>query len=267
MRLVLLLTMCRLAGDGPVRADGPAAEVPFEQQRIYWASTDRKVASDKGGGGRYGVITHGIEPAADGTPEVRGLYLTPNYAHLDADVRPSTAFYPRLREGDLIPGYNGQVCAVGRLEVPKRGDPSTFSFRTAPKPPPGTALQPDGYGVPLKGADGDPALGTLRLTKQGHYSVWVDAVAAPADGPRTADLRLQYEFGEAPKAATVRAGDVLFYTGVGYRVVNVVPKDPKTRVIGWVEFDPKALPTGDEAKAAAEKAGGKVVVPTAPKKK
>jgi hypothetical protein len=48
-------------------------------------------------------------------------------------------------------------------------------------------------------------------------------------------------------------------------VVNVVPKDPKTRVIGWAEFDPRALMTEDEANAAAAKSKGKVVIPAATK--
>ena len=39
------------------------------------------------------------------------------------------------------------------------------------------------------------------------------------------------------RTATVRAGDILLIGDNGYKVRNVVPKDDKTKAIGWVEFE------------------------------
>lgn len=259
LRLVAAL-MIGAVGFGPVPAPPVRA---YDLSRAYYASTDPKVAFVKSGRAGYGVVTGGIKAGPDGRPEVRGLYLNPSIraAEIHPHATPSSVFYPPLRAGDLIPGLRSQVCQVDDLVVPGRGEPSTFSFHTVRNPPDGTALQPGGWAVPVKASEAD--FGTLRATREGHYRVWVDAVAAPKDGPKTADLTVSYGTADTPKGATVRTGDVLFYTGFGYRVVNVVPKDPKTRVIGWVEFDPKAFPTEEEAKSAAVKSGGKVVVPKA----
>ena len=46
-------------------------------------------------------------------------------------------------------------------------------------------------------------------------------------------------------AATVQAGDVLLVGEVGYKVRNVVPKDDKTKAVGWVEFAPDRIKRAD----------------------
>ena len=63
-------------------------------------------------------------------------------------------------------------------------------------------------------------------------------------GARGEDIRCLADRNARPPAAgpdctdsaVVRAGDILLLGDLGYKVRNIVPKDDKTKAIGWVEF-------------------------------
>ena len=72
---------------------------------------------------------------------------------------------------------------------------------------------------------------------------------------------LRYKGGDGKElviqTATVRAGDILVMpppVDAGLIVLNVVPKDKKSKTIGWVELSPKYIPLDEiDKKAKAEK--------------
>lgn len=236
-----------------------AVDPPRAEIHTYFASTDRKVLARKAPPGfPTGLLLEGIQPARDGTPVAHGLVLGyAGRAKLDEGVRPSSVYYPPVRAGDLIPGFRGEVCTVGPLAVPGPGEPSTFFFTTLRSPPPGTELQPDGWAVPIK--ETHFHYGILRVNhKDRKWRLWVDGVSVPAGGKPAAEVTVELNTGTPRESATIRAGDVLLFAGEGRRVSAVVPKDAKTRVIGWVEFDPYPL-TPEEAERAVARTGGAVV--------
>ena len=110
----------------------------------------------------------------------------------------------------------------------------------ARKLPPGLALGEDPYLVPLKGKVGI-----------GKHVLQADRIDPPGrDKKSSAELAMTY-WSRRPGAptvhlrATVRAGDVLLLGDDGYRVRNVVPRDDKTKAIGWVELAPDPIPKAD----------------------
>lgn len=247
------------AANEPPKERRPQDEVPLKEWRRYIASTDIRPLIKTHQPGPFAGVG-GIERAKDGALEAHSLFVYCPELGYRVPGRPAAASYPPVREGDLTPGFNSQVCEVGPLAMPNRGGPVTFTFATVLKPPPGTALRRGGWAVPIKQGTAD--LGYLESSKiDEKWRVWVNRVVVPAKGPPTADLSFDLWTWPRLAKATVRAGDVVRYDEFALRVVNVVPRNPKTRVIGWVEFDPKPL-TPEKAKKAAAESGGKVVEST-----
>jgi hypothetical protein len=75
-----------------------------------------------------------------------------------------------------------------------------------------------------------------------------------ADDDQSVTATLGSSFKRKAYTATVRKNDVVLIGGKGYRIVNIVPRDPKTGVIGWIEINPIALGTEElkDAKSVVE---------------
>jgi len=54
--------------------------------------------------------------------------------------------------------------------------------------------------------------------------------------------------------AKVHRGDILSIAGHPYEVRNVVPRDEKQHVIGWIELDPGPAPAPPAAASSTSKA-------------
>jgi hypothetical protein len=161
-------------------------------------------------------------------------------------------WYPTLRIGDLAPALGGLYC------VDRIGDPGPPSGRqawmtmalSAAGLPPGVSFHEGSVGIPLV----HDRAGAAQLEfDTASALVGVTAEPAPDDGARgpaanvkvnATDRNATILPGSGPVCATrsstakVRRGDVLTIDGHPYKVRNVVPRDEKHRVIGWIELDP-----------------------------
>lgn len=250
----------------------PAAEPPDRFKSI------RVQVNDSGNGRTFLTDEHilfmpgPVQPGKDGVVEGHRLKLFPKEYLKAALGYGCYVIYPPLRAGDVVPLF-GRLYAAGTptqeamvftrllppVEAPKGVAVAERSF-VAPATRPGVAddysllwdnrLYPRTFG-PKPGAAG-AATATLE--------VWPPDKALAEDDVRVLGV-------------TLEAGDILVLTTspkmqggaivgkeVGMKVLAVVPPDPKTRVIGWVEFAPQALFTEKEF----AKDGGRVVRPTKP---
>jgi hypothetical protein len=184
---------------------------------------------------------------------------------------------PNLRVGDLVPVY-GRMYRVDRIEQaddpagPKgpqqgrtgRGDWMTMALAAKDSLPPGLTFQDGSLAIPLD-HDGVGRAGFgLPKTNAHVLAKSAPAKADDARGPvaeitveirpnQSADSESRFTGKPLPKMRTatvkVQRGDVLAVGEYGYKVRNVVPRDPEKHVIGWVELDPETVPLPKSVKA------------------
>jgi hypothetical protein len=250
-------------------------------------SASEKGGTDKGGGGKGGleavvsvtsdrnarngyIYTHRelseVARAGDGTPEAHGFLVHADRLPLKYGIEAGNfgprMYYPPLRAGDIIPAY-GRLNTVDQIQLPEQDQPATFSFTKLEKPPAGLSVLADGLAVPLSQAK--PGFAVLRSTeKEGIFRMWVTDIVPPNNKDKVS-AKVDVELGKTSISlpATIREGDVLMFGTIGHEVRSIVPRDTKSRVIGWVEFAPQAL-NADDAAAVCAKTGGKVVRPEKP---
>ncbi len=157
-------------------------------------------------------------------------------------IKNGGAGYPGLRKGDLVPIFSYVYRVTGLRkggEAFKYGHMVDLEWVPNDKLPKGLALGDHPTAAPLMGKiginehvimplkinppsrkkDGEPAL------DKSSAQLWI---YGPAPGkPRGTSIDCR---------AVVRAGDVLLLGDLGFKVRNIVPKDAKTKAIGWVEF-------------------------------
>jgi hypothetical protein len=201
----------------------------------------------------------------DGVLEARGAMA------VMAEFRPALSVeFPPLKIGDLVPAFGALYRVTGIVDLtppgPKNPWPGAFrkgwmTMELAEKKdlPRGLAFQDGSIGVPLleEGAELAPKAGRGSAGAEfvsERSSAAVRAVVAPGDltargGPSARVLVLAHDFAGAhpkdavlplrTKDATVRRGDILSVDGHPYEVRNVVPRDPKQHITGWLELGPE----------------------------
>lgn len=136
--------------------------------------------------------------------------------------------YPPLAEKKIIPVF-GYLCRVEMV----LGDDSQFQkeikVKEVPKKdlPPGLTLQRDSFVIPLKG----------RIFIFDDY-IYLEKVEGKPDQGAIAHLANKGRIKEEVLGtAKVKVGDILEINGFGLKVINVVPPNQNTGVIGWMEMD------------------------------
>lgn len=170
-----------------------------------------------------------------------------NQISVRVDSWPSYYFWPA--EGEIVPfgGACFEVELPGNDVLLKRRDPKTL--------PPGIAIRADSVVLPLNPRP--------RIQGTFGWETWINglnkvgvtvAIEKGADGKPVATatvLEIEGDLHKAPdrnnwrsasNTSRVRTGDVLIIAQRGFRVRNIVPHDPKTRVYGWLELDPEQTP-------------------------
>jgi len=187
---------------------------------------------------------------AETTP-ARGTKLDDDYHY----------YLPPLRKGDIVPIY-GYFYRVKELfdrdaaKAPRSGDSVHLEWVKDEELPKGLRVEVSSYIVPLhRDRNGQ--------TYVNDRFVLVDALHGPKDDkPASASVRLDspLEVRELKQQdrATVQEKDVLLIADKAYRVLRIVPRDPKTRVIGWIELEFRPVPA-DELKKLSS-----VVLPRPP---
>ena len=227
----------------PFSDPGPAMDLG---KRVRFSAVERA------GDGEYTAFGAGIAHGWVGENRVRAKRSGGGYGLVS---------YPRLRRGDLVPVY-GYVYEVTHItpdsDKAVAGGELKLRWVPAEKVPAGVAPGPEALLIPLGGANS-----ALAAAKS------IDAV--PAGDPKAAPvlaarLELRREFlvqsaqGGYVKSrdytATIKEKDVLLLgpqnQEVGYKVRKVVPRDEKTKVIGWVELDPEPIPMADLDRAKVQ---------------
>jgi hypothetical protein len=209
---------------------------------------------------RVGVV----EKDSDGQYVAYGVYMLQTYLQKKAkSLMFGEVNYPRLRKGDLVPVYNYvyEVTDV-RDNGPgtyKQGSHQVEMKRLGPdKVPAGLALGRESLLFPLGARSGGRLWPFVGNTIVESYALKPTRIELPkgkapdASGRPVAKLELEVLNSQAPPTsgvslytAAVEKGDALVIGGRAYKVRNVVPNDPKTRAIGWVELGPDPIPKAD----------------------
>ena len=220
------------------------------------------------GNGEYKTYLEQAETGADGVLEACGAM---------AGVEPLGGVgsvitrYPGLRVGDIAPVF-GRLCRVDHIEVvdvprpeEEKGKPPGEGqlihldwMRVCPVDrkglPPGLDFREGDLAVPLErpgkawfhGGGGDVAfhLGLVTVALAKAESAAVGDPRGPAAEVKVRTMGPVFRTRDGshvpPKVtnARVRRGDVLTIDGRAYQVRNIVPRDTKQHVIGWIELDP-----------------------------
>ena len=187
-----------------------------------------------------------------------------NYLVHQRAVTPGPSFqirFPDLRKGDIVCALNG-LYTVDEVS-PDEDSPSVlFKRLSADNVPRGVTFRPNTIVVPLSTTG---KYGQLQMYKRG---LGLRAIEREKDkkgepgrwGAHTIEFMPIYE-GLAEHKAQLREGDILLFAGRGHRVLGIVPRDEKTRVIGWMELE--AVPVGTEEEMKKNKIA--FVRPTPPK--
>lgn len=176
--------------------------------------------------------------------------------------------YPLLAQGDILPMFGFLYRVTSIIDHgPEAWKVERYLIKLKwIKPedwPPGVTIQPDSVTIPLRQREEG------RADLYGAF-VYVEAIEpskADSHGGPVAEIRVVPSSSQA-EATTVRVGpgDLLqirpVHFQVRFRVRNVVPRDEKQSVIGWVELDPK--PLQNETTGAEEKGNTGPVEPPPP---
>ena len=160
------------------------------------------------------------------------------------------ARYSEFHEDELVPIYR-RIYRVARLTkgtpgANESGHEVVLEWVPEDKLPPGVELGDDPVLVPLDGTSSDGRWGLKTEKIEGKLG---------ADGKPeskvSAEITVTHPNPDRPpfvqklSRATVRIGDTLLVGEYGLKVRNIVPRDEKTRVIGWVEFAPDGIKKAD----------------------
>jgi len=169
--------------------------------------------------------------------------------------------FPDLRKGDIVCALNG-LYTVDEVS-PDEDSPSVlFKRLSADNVPRGVTFRPNTIVVPLSTTG---KYGQLQMYERGLGLRAIEREKDKKGEPgrwvaHTIEFMPIYE-GLAEHKAQLREGDILLFAGRGHRVLGIVPKDEKTRVIGWMELE--AVPVGTEEEMKKNKIA--FVRPTPPK--
>lgn len=186
----------------------------------------------------------------EGELYARGVFIEHLWIALKRknETRHSTVYYPELRKGDLVPVYSYiyELTNIVPWDGPPKDGNHRIDLKMLPKDkvPAGLSLGKDPMLVPLEGG----SVFRLYLVKATAIELPPDKAPSGKDKP-VAKLELSYHPLESKTAthytASVMPGDSLLLGGHGFKVRNVVPKDKKTKAIGWVEFAPEPIPKAE----------------------
>ncbi|MFO0803271.1 MAG: hypothetical protein U0791_09140 [Gemmataceae bacterium] len=213
---------------------------PHELESIDVPSDKR----DANIGGFFGYNFITIAKNKDGEATLVGLGTSAKHLKRGAT---GGILYPPLRSGEIVPIFN----YLFKVEV--EPDPNGYfaaKWIHPDKFPPGVKLDLDSVAVPL------------ARTEPGHAGFHGRSVRVREIEMRDKKLEATVSLEESSgplieKFAVLRAGDVLdLGRGLGKQVRRIVPPDKKTRIIGWVEFEPDTL--GEEE---MKKFTGRIVRP------
>jgi len=168
------------------------------------------------------------------------------YPHAKADAYQLR--FPELQEGDIVPLF-GAVYRVASMSPGAKGESTapgtasgdTVSFQRLPsgelRVPEGATVTKDAYVFTFGKGGGGKLHGvsfqaSYEKTDGGKEKLTIDV----SPHQRQEGNRIVKDRG-GPQ--TVQVGDVVQLGGVRHRVVNVVPPDPKKKIIGWFEVAQK----------------------------
>lgn len=106
-----------------------------------------------------------------------------------------------------------------------------------------------------------PQWDSITLPFPGHVSFSTDPLVilkvlqfdAKNDGDLSVLLRITEGIQKKPKSlgmptafqAKVKAGDIVLLNGKGHQLRSIVPPNPDTRIVGWLELSPHPIPEAD----------------------
>jgi len=232
-----------------------------------WEDSFGKYASDET---RLAEATRG----GDGAKIANGAMATMHAFRQTVYFPPLTvgdivpAFGALYRVSDIVDLGSPDELKGKDLSDPKNVPPGTLLHRgwmtmaLAEKPglPQGLTFEEGSIAVPLieEGTELNPKDGKGIAGASFHFDrssagmrvkIAQGAVGNAREPAAEVDVRAQDFAGAHPKGvnlpvrisnATVRRGDVLPIEGLRYKIRNVVPRDPKQHIIGWIELEPAA---------------------------
>ena len=169
--------------------------------------------------------------------------------------------FPDLRKGDIVCALNG-LYTVDGISPGEINPHVLFKRLSADNVPKGVTFRPNTIAVPLSTTG---KYGQLQMYERGLGLRAIEREKDAKGKPgrwvaHTIEFMPIYE-GLAEHKAQLKEGDILLFAGKGHRVLGIVPKDEKTRVIGWMELE--AVPVGTEEEMKKKKLV--FVRPTSPK--
>lgn len=210
--------------------------VPPEEIRDFRPTTNPRAASALPGSVAYPCHYSEVVREPGGSPEARGLETYQKFLFVKYRVEGigyPLVHYPPLRTGDLVPvfGFLYRANAQSGLRLTWVPDAEA---------PPDARLHGPTVIVPLH--PGGPKYTAHTGLNRAH--VWVERVDVPPEGKGMPSAQMAVDvYGTLAGGgtATVRVGDVLVTGPVGHTVRSIVPRDTKSRAIGWVELDARPI--------------------------
>jgi hypothetical protein len=152
--------------------------------------------------------------------------------------------YADLEEQDILPlfGYLYRVSGI-------IGDRSIGFQWVGNHFRQGITFEPGSFPIPLCRKKLAYTFGMARLHDTDVFVEKIERREQRDKGAAVAEIRLvPFRRPGSVETVHVRPGDVLTIGKAAHKVRNVVPRDPKLHVIGWVELDPKPMePAGAKA--------------------
>jgi len=149
--------------------------------------------------------------------------------------------FPPVRQDEIVPLFGDLYRVKEGIsdDHPQRGGDNRVTFKqlSAKDRPEGVSFQTDSIPLLLQRND----RGSARLHNCSVMVTEVRAIEKTAPPSYTATVRIMGE-GVPKSEATVKVGDVLLIHNRGHKVRAIVPRDEKTKVIGWVELDVLPIP-------------------------
>jgi hypothetical protein len=169
-------------------------------------------------------------------------------------------YYPFPDEGALVPVY-GHIYRFTTQDKRIIG-PAAFCLVPEKELPPGVAVQPDSFIVPLRKNTNIRAQTRLYNVKAYREAVRLDRpydagvttitvlwIASGEEGEVRAGLLVDSNDRKVGQGVVVvRRGEVLGLGELGHRVRNIVPANARTQVIGWVELEGEPLELGSSSR-------------------
>lgn len=239
-RLALALI---LSSAPPVRAD--ERKDFLDLKKIRFTARDTRPV-----GGFYDCRSSTFfEVGKDGIAFTNGLTMATGYLKKGGGP---VVHFPSIRDGDFFPLFG----ALYKATVTPDPDGSLVAEWIHPDDfPAGVKLDTDSIAIPLGRTQVSYGTFNTRLVRVRAIEERDKKLEATLD-----EVYDEETFGTVNAAGgTVRVGDVYIYStqfNFGVKVRRIVPPNAKTRIIGWVEFEPETL-----GEAELKKFNGKIVRP------